>query len=133
MLHKQVNFLWHQYPQGVIIMAGQHSPVRFGFQRFQYAVVIGDMDLRLEERVVTIGEPPDGWTRWIGYGQIDEELKFGKVQGPAPFALPGAVTFEDAMGMALAAYNTVKKKVIQNAIRNEIERGGQQPLIVQPG
>ena len=113
-------------------MAGQHSPVRFGFQRFQYAVVIGNIDLRLEERVVQIGESPEGWTRWIGYGKVDEDLKFGKIQGPAPFALPGAETFEDAMGMALAAYNTVKKQVIQNATREMLKGGGPQPSIVQP-
>ena len=80
-------------------MADQKAPVRCGFQRLQYVVVIGEMQLRLEERIVQVGTPPEGFVRWIGYGQVDESIgKFGAVKGPAPFALPGAETFKDAMG-----------------------------------
>lgn len=110
-------------------MADQKAPDRFGFERLQYAVVIGGVQLRLEERIVKIGTPSAGFVRWIGIGEVDEKVgQFGNIKGPAPFLLPGAETFEDAMNMALAAFNQVKAEAVKQATRAALSGAGQPPL-----
>lgn len=114
-------------------MADDQKPeVRYAFRKKLFSVVVGERMLLLEEREIISGEPPSDFTRFLGAGQVNEQIKTGNLQGnvqaQVPFALPNATTAAEAIEQAPVLFEIARKRFIEQAKVQAMRQ-----VIAQPG